>query len=40
MEKRMIDVALRYGTNEFTVVKWKATFKIKEDIEKEIGQSI
>lgn len=40
MEKRMIEVALRYGTNEFTVVKWKATFKIKEDIEKEIGQSI
>ncbi len=40
MEKRMIDVALRLGTNDYTVAKWKATIKIKEDIEKEIGQSI
>lgn len=40
MEKRMVDVALRHGTNEHTVLKWKSTFAIKERIEKAIGKSI
>lgn len=40
IEKRMIDVALRYGTSEFTILKWKATMAIKEQFENEIKQSI
>jgi len=40
MEKRMMDVALRYGINEFTVAMWKATFQIKQDFETAIGRSI
>ncbi|OIO96447.1 MAG: phosphohydrolase [Anaerolineae bacterium CG2_30_64_16] len=40
MEKRMMDVALRYGINDFAVAKWKATFQIKQDFEAVIGRSI
>ena len=40
MEKRMVDVLLRYGPNEFTVQKWRAIFDIKEAFEAEIGRSI
>ena len=40
MEKRMLDVALRHGVNEYTVEKWKATFGIQEYFEKRIGKSI
>ena len=40
MEKRMIDVALRYGTNHLTVEKWKATFAIKAELEGQMGRSI
>lgn len=40
MEKRMLDVALRHGVNEYTVVKWKATFEIQEYFEERIGKSI
>lgn len=40
LEKRMIDVALRHGSSEYMIPKWKATFKIKEEIEKTIGKSI
>lgn len=40
LEKRMIDVALRYGTNELTADKWRATFQIKEHVEQRIGRSI
>lgn len=40
VEKRMIDVALRYGANEYAVKKWKAVFEIKEGLEKTIGRSI
>lgn len=40
MEKRMLDVALRHGVNEYTVEKWKATFGIKEYFEERIGKSI
>jgi len=37
LEKRLVDVALRYGINDLTVSKWKATFQIKEKFEAEIG---
>lgn len=40
LQTRMIDVALRHGTNDFTVAKWKATFQIKEEFEAEMGVSI
>lgn len=40
MEKRMIDVALRHGVNQFTVSKWKATVEIKKHFEEKMGCSI
>ena len=40
MEKRMVDVTLRYGANDFTTRKWQAFFVIKEDFENSIGGSI
>lgn len=40
LEKRMVDVALRYGTNDFTVARWRATFEIKEHFERRIDGSI
>ncbi|AFM40444.1 putative HD superfamily hydrolase involved in NAD metabolism [Desulfosporosinus acidiphilus SJ4] len=40
LEKRLVDVALRYGVNDFTVLKWKSTFEIKDKFEKVIGRSI
>ena len=40
VEKRMIDVALRHGTNDLTVDKWRATFAIKQELEGQIGASI
>jgi HD superfamily phosphodiesterase len=33
MEKRMVDVALRYGTNKYTVMKWKAFLEIKDEFD-------
>jgi hypothetical protein len=40
MEKRLVDVVMRYGTNPSTIPRWKAYFAIKDDFEREIGQSI
>jgi hypothetical protein len=40
MEKRLLDVALRYGFNEFTLAKWRAFFEIKRAFEAVIGMSI
>jgi len=40
MEKRMLDVAMRHGVNEYTIDKWKAIFEIKEFFEERIGKSI
>ncbi len=40
IEKRLMDVALRYGVNEFAVDKWRAVFGIKESFEERIGHSI
>jgi hypothetical protein len=40
MEKRLLDVTLRYGPNKFTTRKWQAFFGIQKDFEKAIGQSI
>ena len=41
MEKRLVDVVRRYrNTNEFTVLKWEAYFKIKDRLEAQIGESV
>ncbi|OPJ63937.1 HD domain-containing protein [Clostridium oryzae] len=40
MEKRMMDVALRYGVNEYSVTKWKATFQVKQYFEDKMGKSV
>lgn len=40
MEKRMLDVAMRHGVNQYTVEKWKATFDIQKYFENRIGKSI
>ena len=40
VEKRLIDVALRYGVNEFSLPRWKAYLSLQEEFEKAIGQSI
>lgn len=40
MEKRMLDVALRYGTNAHSVAKWRRTFEIKRDFEQRLGCSV
>lgn len=40
VEKRMIDVALRYGINDLIIDKWRATMEIKQYFESKIGKSI
>ncbi len=41
MEKRMVDVALRYGgMNDHILAKWRITFDIKRDFEVRMGCSI
>ncbi len=40
MEKRLVDVALRHGVNEYTVLRWKAFLKIQNVFENTIGRSI
>ena len=40
LEKRMVDVAIRLGINEFTIPGWEARFKLMAKIEAEIGCSI
>jgi hypothetical protein len=40
MEKRLLDVALRHGVNEYSVPRWKAYMSIQQDFENAIGGSI
>jgi hypothetical protein len=40
IEKRMIDVALRHGLNEYIVQKWKETFQIQKYFEEYMGKSL
>ena len=40
IEKRLLDVTLRYGFNTYTIDKWKAVLQIQQDFEKAIGGSI
>ena len=40
LEKRMIDVALRHGVNEYTVPKWQAYLDIQKTFEATLNRSI
>ena len=40
IEKRLVDVALRYGTTKYTTAKWKLLFEHKAKFEEKIGKSI
>lgn len=40
LEKRLVDVALRYGTTKYTTTKWKLLFENKVKFEQKIGRSI
>ena len=40
LEKRFVDVALRYGTHPSTAPRWKRTLEIKAYFENKIGCSI
>ncbi len=40
LEKRFVDVSLRYGVNEYVVPRWKAIFSLKEYFEDKMGARI
>lgn len=40
LEKRWIDLIMRYGPNEYMIPRWKATYEIKDSFEKKMGISI
>lgn len=40
IEKRMVDVVLRYGINDLTIEKWKITMELKRHFESKIEKSI
>lgn len=40
LEKRFVDVALRYGVHPYTVARWKKVLEIKADFEAKIGGSL
>jgi hypothetical protein len=40
IEKRLVDVALRHGVNEYNVPKWKAFMELKKYFEEKMGKSI
>jgi len=40
MEKRLVDVAIRGGVNEYTIPRWKSSFEIKDYFEQKIRKSI
>ena len=37
LEKRFVDVTIRYGVHPATIDRWKKTIEIKEAFEKKIG---
>ena len=37
IEKRMVEVFLRYGPNQYTVEKWKAAFELKHEFDRRTG---
>jgi len=40
VEKRLLDVALRHGVNQYSIPRWKAYLDLQKDFEDGIGRSI
>lgn len=40
LEKRFVDVTIRYGVHPYTVERWKAVLSIQRDFEERMGKSI
>ncbi len=40
LEKRMVDVTLRRGFNEYTLEKWRAAFRLKKYFEEKMGEPL
>ncbi len=40
IEKRLVDVAMRRGVNDYTIRKWQAFFQIQQEFEAATGRSI
>ena len=40
IEKRLVDISLRHGVNEYTIPRWQATFDLQQYFEQIIGGSI
>lgn len=40
IEKRLVEMALRGGLNEYTIPRWKSTFEIKQYFENKMGKSV
>jgi hypothetical protein len=40
MEKRMVDVVLRLGFNDYTIQKWKAWFEVKTYFENKMSKPL
>jgi hypothetical protein len=40
MEKRLVDVALRWGWNELTIPKWRAFLTLQEEFSQAIGTPV
>jgi hypothetical protein len=40
IEKRLIEVALRHGVNEFTLLKWRAFLDLRREFDEAVGTSI
>lgn len=40
LEKRLVDVCLRYGVNELVVPRWKSIFALKDYFEGRMGRSV
>ena len=40
IEKRFVDVALRYGTTAHTAERWRAFFAVRDGFEKRLGKSV
>ncbi|MCB2291304.1 hypothetical protein LGK97_16370 [Clostridium sp. CS001] len=40
LEKRLIDVVMRYGINDFTLLKWKTQLGLRDYFSEKIGKSI
>ena len=40
IERRMMDVMLRYGVDETSLPRWRQLFAMKEDFERRMGESV